>query len=104
MHQTLFTSQALKEFNQSELFDLVQKAQVYNASHGITGMIIYEQGVFTEVLEGEKEELEILMNKILQDKRHHQIRVVRDIPVESRHYQEWLMGFYSGADDKLIKL
>jgi hypothetical protein len=104
MHQILYSSKATQVFTKEELNQLVDKAQVYNSKHEITGMLIYDHEVFTQVLEGDRCELIKLMEKIEADPRHYDIIILKDIVVEFRHYNDWMMGFACQDNNKLIKL
>lgn len=104
MFQLLYTSQAIETFNLMDLTALVLKSQVYNSFHGLTGMLIYEDGVFTQVLEGNEVELEIIMEKIMRDPPHHKIRVIKREPIEYRNYSYWMMVFKTESLDQLVRI
>ena len=46
------------------------------ASRGITGVLVYAEGVFLQVLEGETEAITLLMARISRDLRHEAVAVL----------------------------
>lgn len=56
-------------------------------------MLLYSEGSFMQVLEGEEETVEALMSKIADDPRHHEIIVLSREPIEARDFGKWSMSF-----------
>jgi hypothetical protein len=48
----VYVSSATKPFSPDELSELLAQARVDNAALGITGMLLYSNGNFMQVLEG----------------------------------------------------
>jgi Sensors of blue-light using FAD len=60
----------VKPFSTEELTDLLRKSRDNNAALGITGMLLYKDGNFMQVLEGDEERVRALATKVSQDRRH----------------------------------
>ena len=53
---------------------------------------MYKKGFFLQVLEGESEAIEDLLNRLLLDTRHVQLKIVLDRCTEHRLFPNWTMG------------
>ncbi|NJL94752.1 MAG: BLUF domain-containing protein [Anaerolineae bacterium] len=56
-------------------------------------MLLYQNGYFMQVLEGEEADVDTLYAKISQDPRHHHVLLVTKEPITERSFGEWSMGF-----------
>jgi Sensors of blue-light using FAD len=77
------------------LFNLLNQARVKNASLGVTGHLLYADGMFTQCIEGPASSIEIVWLSIQRDARHDQISVIERGPVKARRFNEWAMAFSS---------
>ena len=91
--QILYTSTATVPFNEPALVDLLQKARSHNQEQHITGLLLFHNGQFLQVLEGDAERIEALLAVIAADPRHGDIAVVGQGQVPSRQFPDWSMGF-----------
>ena len=94
IHQLVYISAAEHDFTEKELQELLTKARQNNQGLGITGMLLFHQGSFIQALEGEKETVEKLYEKIGRDTRHTETRVIFRGEREERDFDSWSMGFY----------
>jgi hypothetical protein len=93
MHQVVYSSAAVQAFTEAELVDLLAKARINNERLGITGLLLYDDGSFLQVLEGDDRVIEALYEKIGRDKRHHRVVALLRREVPERHFAKWQMGF-----------
>lgn len=56
-------------------------------------MLLFQNGSFFQVLEGERTVVEALFEKIATDKRHARVTKVILEPIEERDFGEWTMGY-----------
>lgn len=89
----VYVSAATHEFSDSELVELLTKAREKNASLGVTGMLVYHDGNFLQVLEGPEAAVQSLFNTISQDKRHGSVIKLLERPIEQSQFQSWSMAF-----------
>lgn len=94
IHQLVYISAAEKEFSEQELQELLIKARKNNNSLNISGMLLFHKGSFIQALEGSKENVEQLYEKIAEDDRHTETRVLFRGEVPERAFDNWSMGFY----------
>ena len=92
--QLVYISAADKEFSEFELQELLEKARLNNQKLQISGMLLFHQGSFIQALEGPKQAAEDLYNKISEDKRHTETRVLFRGELEERDFDSWSMGYY----------
>lgn len=88
----IYRSVATVPFSNSTLSDLLSQARSANKSRGVTGMLLYANGSFFQVLEGEPEIVDELFLQISRDKRHRQVTVIIREPIARRSFARWTMG------------
>lgn len=90
----VYFSSAITKFSDDELKTLLQKSRINNTRSDITGMLMYYDGNFAQVLEGKYEEVKALYDIIAQDKRHRNIIKMKDGYQDKRVFPEWSMAFH----------
>ncbi len=101
MFRLVYFSYATEPFDKDDLVELLTKSRINNKAIGVTGMLLYKDGDFMQVLEGEKTVVLQLLEKIKQDKRHSGIIVVLEEEVDESVFSEWSMGFRNMEDASL---
>lgn len=93
----IYASSAVKRMRQEELIAILEKSRVNNEKRNITGMLLYKDGNFMQVLEGEDAAVTELYSIIAKDPRHTpQLILKRE--VSKRTFSEWEMGFINLED------
>ena len=64
-----------------------------NAASGITGMLLYANGRFLQVLEGEHQAVDETFARICRDIRHEDTVLLSQEPIDTRQFGSWSMGF-----------
>jgi hypothetical protein len=93
--QLIYRSAASAPFSERELTNLLQRARDNNAQFGLTGLLLYENGSFLQVLEGEREPLLAVYGRILKDPRHQRVTKLLEQELDKRRFGDWQMGFVS---------
>lgn len=91
-------------FSKTQLQDLLAVARHNNQRLGISGMLLYKDGDFIQLLEGEESVVRALLSKILADKRHHSSVVMIEESTTSRLFPDWSMGFRDLSDPDVQKM
>lgn len=91
--QLCYASTATCEFKREDLLALLTQARQYNTEHSITGLLLFQDGHFVQVLEGETEPVRALYTHICKDKRHEHIALLFEEFVSQPQYPDWSMGF-----------
>lgn len=103
LHQLLYLSNAVKLLSESELKDILSIARHNNSLLEVTGMLVYQDGSFIQVLEGDKAHIELLFEKISKDARHNNIIVIGEQEVNQRSFANWDMAFHKLSETDLNK-
>ncbi len=94
--QLIYASAAFEDFSHEDLRQLLATARRNNTALGITGMLVYQDGSFLQVLEGEEVSVMPLYEKIKSDTRHTKHVLLSKSEVEETSFGDWSMGFYDG--------
>ena len=84
-----YRSMAVSPPTQSELQNLLKVSQARNRAHGLTGILLYDDGCFFQWLEGPQEGLNRVWQSIARDPRHRDVAVLRDEPGGGRVFEGW---------------
>lgn len=77
--------------DQEGLAELVRKAQGNNARTGLTGCLALAEGRFVQVLEGDSDRLQALMEAVIEDRRHCHVDVLANRKITARLFKNWGM-------------
>ena len=91
----VYSSTATEEFRDEELTQLLDACRANNARLDITGMLLYRDGRFLQVLEGTRDAVHSLMMTIARDSRHDDVRILLEDPLDRRSFPDWTMAFES---------
>lgn len=76
-----------------ETVELVESARIANALVNVTGALYLADGRFLQYLEGEREVIEEMFNRIKHDHRHTDCVLLDLRPITSRVFAHWSMGW-----------
>jgi hypothetical protein len=93
LYHLIYLSSATQEFDEASLDDLLDVARRNNASLGVSGMLLYNDGNFIQYVEGEEADVRALFARIAVDPRHSGVLTVSEGPVDHRVFADWSMGF-----------
>jgi hypothetical protein len=89
----VYASAAINPFSQPALRELLAKARTFNSRAGITGLLLYHNLSFFQILEGHEEDVRSLFDRIGRDPRHDRVMLLSKKDVEERNFGAWSMGF-----------
>ncbi|KNY06913.1 BLUF domain-containing protein [Microbacterium sp. GCS4] len=95
----VYTSTASHAFRETALEQLLEECRRRNAEQDVTGMLLHRSGRFIQVLEGEPEVVRALAERIRNDSRHHDMRVLVEEPIGERRFPDWTMGYRAFRGD-----
>ena len=102
-YYVVYVSSASQPFSKAALLDLLEKARSKNSSLGVTGMLLFKDGNFMQVLEGEQETVKNLAKTIERDPRHKDFTLLVQGTSEQRFFSDWSMGFRDLGDTNIPK-
>ncbi len=97
MFQIIYSSAATVDFPAADLRALLAVARQNNRSLDVTGMLVYQAGSFLQVLEGDRDTVLGLFEKIEKDPRHNDVRILLRAEIAAREFADWNMGFYDAS-------
>lgn len=89
----IYASTAESGFNESDIPALLTNARVANEAKGITGMLLYIEGSFFQILEGDASAVDTVFRRISGDPRHSRITMIIREPISKRSFSDWTMGY-----------
>ena len=100
MKYLIYLSTAVYLMTDTKLLELLNIAREKNKKHNVTGVLLYSEGTFLQVLEGMPEDVDLIFKEIERDRRHKNIIKLIDEPLAKRNFPNWSMGF-STVDSNL---
>jgi hypothetical protein len=91
-----YLSEAVSDMSFLGLMRLLESARTFNQNNGITGILLYDNQQFGQIIEGERANVMKAWKRIQEDKRHHRIELLEIREIEGRSFPEWLLRFYGG--------
>lgn len=93
MISIVYVSAARHAFTPAELEALLEKSRANNRRDGVSGVLIYRDGDFLQVLEGPEEAVRRTYARIARDPRHGGVIVLDESAITQRNFGDWSMGF-----------
>ena len=91
--QLVYASAATVPFNDEQLDELLLIARKHNQSVDITGVLLFRENTFFQVLEGAPDSVQQLYDKIAADPRHNNVLLLAKREIDERNFGDWSMGF-----------
>lgn len=93
MKRIVYLSEATRPFGDRELTELLNKARSKNHAAGLSGLLVFHDNLFFQILEGPAHAVDLCFERIRMDQRHCNLRVLEAGAVRSRAFPQWRMGF-----------
>ncbi len=93
MSSLLYISRSADIFQDAkQRAQLATSAAAYNKQHGVTGILIYTNGFFMQLLEGSQSVLADIFTQIQEDKRYNQVELL-GLDDDAQHlFPNWSMN------------
>lgn len=92
-YQFIYASSAAGLYNPDVYREIARKAASFNASVGISGMLLMYNETIIQVLEGPEDAVLALYEKIKADPRHKFPIKLSGERIKQREFSQWSMGF-----------
>ena len=92
LRQVVYISSATRHFSPEAIEDLLARARANNERNGITGILIYHDLSFLQIVEGTRDDVDRLMARIKRDPSHTSLRIVQDESKSERDFKSWAMA------------
>jgi hypothetical protein len=103
MKHIIYISTATRHLSENDLLELLKVSRQNNAERGLTGILLYAEGSFIQVLEGDDQPLYEVFHAIKHDYRHKNIIAMPEREILKRNFPEWTMGFKSVNANEMKK-
>ena len=103
MHHLIYLSQATVPFNVPQLEQLLARARRFNTAYALTGVLLYGNDQFFQVLEGDAATVQALYTRIRQDPRHRNVTTYADKAIAERAFPDWQMAYRALPPQQFIE-
>ena len=93
LYELIYGSVQARPFTPVKLSELLTHARAHNQQLDVSGVLLHQNGVFIQVLEGADRVVSALYDRISRDPRHKNVAVFRSGPIQARQFAGWSMGF-----------
>lgn len=93
LKSVVYTSVATMPIDNVVLKDILAASTRNNKALQLTGLLLYFDGTFIQVLEGPAENVDMMIERIKRDSRNKNMTILLDNEIEEREFGEWDMGF-----------
>ena len=93
IHRLIYVSAAREEMPPEGLESILAAARRNNAPAGVTGLLLFHDNSFFQVLEGPKEAVVAIFAAIERDQRHSRVIVLQTKSADGRAFPNWSMGY-----------
>lgn len=93
-----YASRAKPELANTDLETILAQAVDNNTKAGITGMLCFNINYFLQSIEGSRDQINQLYNKLMVDNRHFDVQVIEFTEIDSRTWPDWSMNYATPSD------
>ncbi len=93
IRKILYVSTTKPKLTPEQLESLLEISRLNNKSADITGLLVYSDGNVMQIIEGPKDNVGVLFEKISNDPKHIDVIKLLDIEVDGRNFEKWQMAF-----------
>jgi hypothetical protein len=91
--RVVYISAASKLMSQAELDELLSTSRTNNTAVNVSGLLLYHDGSFFQVLEGAEQAVQSVLDRIRRDRRHSSLITLDKSAVGSRGFSSWSMAY-----------
>ncbi|MBH1987107.1 MAG: BLUF domain-containing protein [Burkholderiales bacterium] len=88
----LYASRAVEPLSPEVIDDILASSRKGNPASGITGLLCHSGDIFMQVLEGGRDAVSALYNRIASDPRHRDVIILQYEEITERRFAGWTMG------------
>ncbi|WP_031432825.1 phosphate-starvation-inducible PsiE family protein [Methylomarinum vadi] len=104
MIRLVYISQSVKPVSSDDLMSLLRQCRTNNTKNNLTGVLLYHNECFIQVLEGKEEVINKVYEKIKKDPRHKNVIELNREYISERQFDQWSMGFEEVNEAQLAAL
>lgn len=96
-HVISYVSSANPNLSKEDVADFFKQVNEFNNSHDITGVLLYAETNFFQLIEGDENEIKSLFSRIENDSRHSNIIKFVDKSIEGPAFDGYISRFVTDA-------
>jgi len=101
----LYVSQPVGPVTTTMTTLILEKSAAYNNKKNITGILCQGSGLWMQVLEGERSQVNLLYARIMADRNHHNVELLSMEEIAHRRFGQWSMALvYLSKDDPMVQM
>lgn len=101
----LYVSQPVGPITTTVTTSILEKSSSYNKVENITGVLCQGSGLWMQVLEGERHQVNVLYSRIMASRHHHHIELLSMEEITHRQFGQWSMALvHLSKDDPMVQM
>jgi len=101
----LYVSQPVGPVTTTMTTLILEKSIAHNKKENITGVLCQGSGLFLQVLEGERSQVNLLYARIMSDRTHRNVELLSMEEITHRRFGQWSMALvYLSKDDPMVQM
>ena len=93
LYRLVYTSSRRPKCTDEEIKKILESCKRNNPGKNITGVLLHSEKRFLQYIEGDRDILQILFDTIQKDDRHGGVNQRDFVPIETRIFPSWHMGY-----------
>ena len=90
----VYFSEAADDLSYTDIQEILEVSRKNNEKHEITGLLMYRDDHFIQVLEGTEKAVRETLERIKHDDRNYKVKVIVEGDLKNRLFAEWSMAFH----------
>ena len=101
----LYVSQPVGPITTTMTTLILEKSNSHNKKENITGVLCQGSGLWMQVLEGERSQVNLLYSRIMVDRNHQNVELLSMEEISNRKFGQWSMALvYLSKDDPMVQM
>ena len=101
--ELIYYSRASKEMTEKEINEILATAHERNKDLCVSGILIYYNGYFVQLLEGNRVPVNQIFQCISNDERNENVTVMSVREIVHKSYKGWDMAYMGGSEMRSVK-
>ena len=101
----LYVSQPVGPITTTVTTLILEQSNIYNKKENITGVLCQGSGLWMQVLEGERHQVNILYARIMASRHHNNVELLSMEEITQRQFGKWSMALvHLSKDDPMVQM
>ncbi len=101
----LYVSQPIGPVTTTVTTLILEQSNIYNKKENITGVLCQGSGLWMQVLEGERHQVNILYSRIMASRQHNNVELLLMDEIRERQFGQWSMVLvHLSKDDPMVQM